>query len=79
MSRPRLTPDNMDPALRLFLLKLSINTFVDPFKFANWIRDNLDWLRPCFVESDEPDSDARVENCQAVWLRFQFKERQVPA
>lgn len=76
MSRAPLTPDDMDEALALFLLQLSIATFVNPYDFAEWIRANLDWLRPHFAQSDEPkNSDPRVENVQAVWLRAQFVER----
>jgi hypothetical protein len=79
MNRPPLTSDNMDPSLQLFLLKLSVDTAIVPFDFHNFLVDNLDWLRPCFAVSAEPDTDPRVENVQAIWLRQQFKRRRVSA
>ena len=70
---------NLTPAPEMLALKLqlSIDTHIDPFEFANWMVSNLDWLRAHFVHSDEPDTDKRVENCEAIWLRIQFKARQV--
>jgi hypothetical protein len=78
--KPRLTPDTLDPTYRLFLLQLSSDTQVDICELADWIRANLNDLRERFNECDEPtDTDCRVENCQGIWLRVQFKARRVTA
>lgn len=67
----------MDPEFRLFLEQLAIDTAIEPYAFSHFIRANLDWLRPYFAASDEPhDTDPRVENCQAIWLRMQFKQHE---
>lgn len=76
MSRPLLTPDTMEPGLRLFRWELEAETHIDVVEFADWIRNNLHWLRDGFSDSDEPhDTDAQVENCQGIWLRMQFKQQ----
>lgn len=76
MSRARLTPA---PEMLALKLRLSIDTHIDPLMLAEWVRANLDWLRPDFVASGESETHQRVENCPAIWLRTQFKHRQVPA
>lgn len=73
---------NLTPAPEMLTLKLqlSIDTHIDPYEFADWIRANLNDLREQFDHCDEPtDTDRRVENCQGIWLRSQFKARKVAA
>lgn len=79
MNRSRLTPDTMDPALFLFLMQLAGDTHIDRVALADFVRDNLHWLSPYFRESGEPPTHQQVENCAAIWVRRQFKQRQVNA
>lgn len=65
----RLSPDAQDPRFRLFLLELSNATHIDALMLAEWIRANLDWLRPDFAASNEPDDQV------GAWTRMQFVHR----
>jgi hypothetical protein len=80
MNRPRLNYTNMDPALQLFILQLSIDCLVDQCAFIRWADANRDALTEGMLESGEPiDTDPRVENCVAIYVLQQFKAQQVLA
>lgn len=72
-------PSQLDPALQRYLQRLTADTAVDPYELACFVRDNLAVLRPGFVASGEPEDFKEVENCPAIWLRQQFKQRPVAA
>lgn len=69
MIRPPLAPAKTDPDYRRFRDQLFVTTQVDPFVFAIWLRENLEYLREYFNNSGEPRDQ------MGAWLRMEYKRR----
>lgn len=57
MNLPRLTPDNMEPALYVFLLHLSLDICIDKRAFGAWVQIHQVRLSADFVATElEPSA-----------------------
>lgn len=79
--RPPFLPCMRTSAYRNFHAKLFLTTRVDPFSLANWIRDNREWLRECYYQSDayqhQLESPLPDTGVMGYWLRMEYLQRQV--